>query len=242
MADQALIEARDLKKTYRRGAVEVNAVRGVSFRIDAGEMVAIVGPSGSGKSTVMNLLGGLDRPSGGDVLFEGRSLAGMNDSDVTRLRRDRVGLVFQFFNLLPLLTARENVALPLLLGGKPRAEAEARADALLAKVGLAARAAHTPDELSGGEMQRVAVARALCIEPAVILADEPTGNLDSKSGAGVLELLREASRETGADGKARRAVVMVTHDPRAAATADRVLAFQDGVVVSDQRNAAQAAV
>jgi putative ABC transport system ATP-binding protein len=166
-----VIEARELRKTYKRGAVEVNAVRGVSFTIAAGEMVAIIGPSGSGKSTAMNLLGGLDRPTSGDVFFEGKPLSTMSDADVTRLRRDRVGLVFQFFNLLPLLTARENVALPLLLGGKPRGLADARAEALLAKVGLAARAAHTPDELSGGEMQRVAIARALAIEPALVLAD-----------------------------------------------------------------------
>ena len=171
-----MIEARELRKTYKRGAVEVNAVRGVSFTILAGEMVAIIGPSGSGKSTAMNLLGGLDRPTAGDVFFEGKSLSTMSDAEVTRLRRDRVGLVFQFFNLLPLLTARENVALPLLLGGKARDLAEARADALLARVGLAARAAHTPDELSGGEMQRVAIARALAIEPALLLADEPTGS------------------------------------------------------------------
>ena len=235
-----MIEARELRKTYKRGAVEVNAVRGVSFTIAAGDVVAIIGPSGSGKSTVMNLLGGLDRPTSGDVFFEGTSIASMSDADVTRLRRDRVGLVFQFFNLLPLLTARENVALPLLLGGKARELADARAEALLARVGLSARSAHTPDELSGGEMQRVAIARALAIEPALLLADEPTGNLDTKSGTGVLDLLREASREAGADGKPRRAVVMVTHDPRAAAIADRVIAFEDGLIVSDVRNTAKA--
>jgi putative ABC transport system ATP-binding protein len=226
-----MIEAIDVHKTYRRGTVEVPAVRGVSLKIDPGEMVAIVGPSGSGKSTLMNLLGALDRPTSGEVRIDGKALSGLSDNELTRLRRDRVGLVFQFFNLLPLLTARENVALPLLLGGKPRAESEARAQSLLERVGLGSRAEHTPDEMSGGEMQRVAVARALAIEPAVILADEPTGNLDTASGNGVLELLRDATRS-------RCAVVMVTHDPKAAAFADRVLSVADGRIVSESRNEA----
>src|SRR5262249_26129606 len=153
--------------------------RGVSLAVAAGEMVAIVGPSGSGKSTLLNLLGALDRPNSGEVVIAGAKLSELDDAARTRLRRDKVGLVFQFFNLLPLLTARENVSLPLLLAGVPRAAAEQRADELLARVGLAARAEHAPDELSGGEMQRVAVARALAPRPVVILADEPTGNLDS---------------------------------------------------------------
>ena len=229
-----MIEARDVHKTYRRGTVAVAAVRGVSLLIEPGEMVAIVGPSGSGKSTLLNLLGALDRPTSGEVLVGGKALSKMNDDELTRLRRERVGLVFQFFNLLPLLTARENVALPLLLGGIARGEADARAMALLGRVGLDSRADHTPDELSGGEMQRVAVARALSIRPAVILADEPTGNLDSTTGAGVLELLRAATRETSAGGT-NCAVVMVTHDPKAAAVADRVLKFSDGLLVSDER-------
>jgi putative ABC transport system ATP-binding protein len=218
----AVVEAFEVHKTYHRGRVEVAAVRGVSLSIAAGEMVAIVGPSGSGKSSLLNLLGALDRPNSGEVVIGGEKLSALDDAARTRLRRDKVGLVFQFFNLLPLLTARENVALPLLLAGVPRAQAEKRADDLLAQVGLAARAEHAPDELSGGEMQRVAVARALATGPLVILADEPTGNLDSASGAGVLELLKTAARDNAC------AVVMVTHDPRAAAVSDRVLEFKDG--------------
>ncbi|HVO30118.1 MAG TPA: ABC transporter ATP-binding protein [bacterium] len=229
-----MIEAVDVHKTYARGRVEVRAVRGVSLRIGRGEMVAIVGPSGSGKSTLLNLLGALDRPTSGDVLIDGVKLSALDDEGRTRLRRGKIGLVFQFFNLLPLLDASENVALPLLLGGMSRAEAEMRAEGLLARVGLGERKNHTPDELSGGEMQRVAVARALAPKPGVILADEPTGNLDSSSGAGVLELLKTATREENC------AVIMVTHDPRAAAVADRVLEFRDGLMVADRRSAASA--
>jgi putative ABC transport system ATP-binding protein len=227
----AVVEAFEVHKTYHRGRVEVAAVRGVSLSIAAGEMVAIVGPSGSGKSSLLNLLGALDRPNSGEVVIGGEKLSSLDDAARTRLRRDKVGLVFQFFNLLPLLTARENVALPLLLAGVPRAQAEKRADDLLTQVGLAARAEHAPDELSGGEMQRVAVARALATGPLVILADEPTGNLDSASGAGVLELLKTAARDNGC------AVVMVTHDPRAAAVSDRVLEFKDGRLADGQARA-----
>ena len=230
-----MIDAIDVHKTYRRGTVEVNAVRGVTLSIAAGEMVAIVGPSGSGKSTLLNLLGALDRPTRGEVLIDGAKLSLLDDAGRTRLRRDKIGLVFQFFNLLPLLTAGENIALPLLLAGMPRAEADRRAAELLGSVGLSSRAGHTPDEMSGGEMQRVAVARALGGNPKVILADEPTGNLDSNSGAGVLELLKSATRDAGC------AVVMVTHDPRAAAVADRVLEFKDGVMVAERKSSASVA-
>ncbi len=228
-----MIEARDVHKVYRRGAVEVAAVRGITLHIAPGEMVAIVGPSGSGKSTLMNLLGALDRPTKGEVLIAGKPLAKLSDDELTRLRREKVGLVFQFFNLLPLLSARENIALPLLLSGVARADAEKRADALLARVGLSQRADHTPDELSGGEMQRVAVARALAIEPQVILADEPTGNLDTHAGEGVLSLLRSATAGTSGDAGTRCSVVMVTHDPKAAAVADRVITIRDGSIESD---------
>jgi putative ABC transport system ATP-binding protein len=222
-----VVEAFDVHKTYRRGRVDVAAVRGVSLAVSAGEMVAIVGPSGSGKSTLLHLLGALDRPNAGEVVIAAKKLSTLDDAARTRLRRDQIGLVFQFFNLLPLLTARENVALPLLLAGVSRAEADRRADELLALVGLRARAEHAPDELSGGEMQRVAVARALAPRPVVILADEPTGNLDTASSTGVLELLKAAARDGGC------AVIMVTHDPHAAAFSDRVIEFRDGRLAGD---------
>lgn len=224
---KVVVEALDVHKTYRRGSVEVKAVAGVSLSIKAGEMVAIVGPSGSGKSSLLNLLGALDRPDAGEVLIDGTKLSGLDDAARTRMRRNKVGLIFQFFNLLPLLTARENVTLPLLLGGVSRSEADKRADELLAGVGLSSRADHTPEEMSGGEMQRVAIARALAPRPAVLLCDEPTGNLDSQVGVAVLALLRSAARDNGC------AVIMVTHDPRAANTTDRVLEFRDGRLVGE---------
>jgi putative ABC transport system ATP-binding protein len=224
---RVVVEATMVCKAYRRGTIEVNAVAGVSLKIRAGEMVAIVGPSGSGKSTLLNLLGALDRPDAGEVMIAGIALSTLDDAGRTALRRDKVGLIFQFFNLMPLLTARENVTLPLLLAGISRREAEQRADELLARVGLSARGDHTPEELSGGEMQRVAIARALAPRPPVLLADEPTGNLDSKSGSAVLALLRTAARENGC------AIVMVTHDARAAAVTDRVLEFNDGKLVGE---------
>ena len=217
-----MLELRDATKVYRQGRREVHAVRGVSLTVRPGEIVALVGPSGSGKSTVLHLLGGLDRPTTGAVLFDGRDLASFTDDELTLLRRDRIGHVFQFFNLLPTLTAAENVALPLLLGGAPRADAMARAAEGLAAVGLADRAGHLPDEMSGGEQQRAAVARALAVRPRVLLADEPTGNLDSAAGAEVLEVIRSMTK----DGD--RSVVMVTHDERAAAIGDRVVRLRDG--------------
>ncbi|HEX7477424.1 MAG TPA: ABC transporter ATP-binding protein [Polyangiales bacterium] len=197
----------------------------MSVAIKSGEMVAIVGPSGSGKSTLLNLLATLDRPDSGEIWIGGSKLSELDDAGRTQLRRTKVGLVFQFFNLLPLLSARENVALPLLLAGMGLAEAEARADELLGRVGLAARVHHRSDAMSGGEMQRVAVARALAPRPLALLADEPTGNLDSASSDAVLALLRGTTQTNGC------AVVMVTHDPRAAAVADRVLEFKDGKIV-----------
>jgi putative ABC transport system ATP-binding protein len=222
------IEAFGVRKSYRRGNTEVQAVAGVSLAIMAQEMVAIVGPSGSGKSTLLNLLGALDRPDAGEIVVAGTKLSELDDAGRTRMRREKIGLIFQFFNLLPLLTARENVSLPLLLAGVPRAEADKRALELLTRVGLGERSEHTPEEMSGGEMQRVAVARALAPRPPVLLADEPTGNLDSQSGANVLALLRAAAREQGC------AIIMVTHDPRAAAITDRVLEFGDGKLIGER--------
>jgi len=221
-----VLELRDATKTYRQGRREVHAVRGASLVVRPGEIVVLLGPSGSGKSTLLHLLGGLDVPTSGQALFEGRDLATLSDDELTLLRRDRIGHVFQFFNLLPTLTAEENVALPLLLGGAPRGDAMARAAEGLAAVGLADRAGHFPDEMSGGEQQRAAIARALAVRPRVLLADEPTGNLDSAAGAEVLKSLRGMTK----DGD--RAVVMVTHDDRAAEIGDRRVLVRDGRIVS----------
>src|SRR5262249_39516544 len=202
--------------------------RGVSLTVATGEFVSIMGPSGSGKSTLMHLLGALDTPTSGRALFAGRDLQALSDRDRALLRRSRIGFVFQFFNLLPTLTAAENVALPLLLGGRGRAPSRRLALTALEGVGLADRAEHFPEELSGGEMQRVAVARALVTGPEAVLCDEPTGNLDSASSKEILALLRSLP------AAGRRAVVMVTHDPQAAAVADRVVHIRDGRVESQE--------
>jgi putative ABC transport system ATP-binding protein len=219
-----MLTLENVIKVYQQGRRTVEAVRGVSLAIAAGEFVAIMGPSGSGKSTLLHLLGGLDTPTTGRVLFHGRDLQSMTDRQRSLLRRERVGFVFQSFNLLPTLTAAENVALPLLLGRVRRADATKRAEAALDRVGLAGRATHFAEELSGGEMQRVAVARALVTEPEAVLCDEPTGNLDSANSREVLALLRSLP-ENG-----RRAVVMVTHDPAAAAIGDRTVHIRDGLI------------
>jgi putative ABC transport system ATP-binding protein len=229
-----VVEALNLHKSHGHGTAAVNAVQGVSLSISAGEIVSIVGPSGSGKSTLLNLLGGLDRPTSGEVTIAGQKLSALDDDGLSRLRREKIGFIFQFFNLLPLLNARENVTLPLLLNGVPRKAAEIRADELLERVDIARRANHMPDEMSGGEMQRVAVARALGPRPAVLLADEPTGNLDSAATVAVLDLLRAAARENGCG------LIIVTHDPRAADAADRVLEFKDGRLVRERIQTARA--
>jgi putative ABC transport system ATP-binding protein len=225
-----MIRLEEVSRTYGSGSTAVKALDNVSCTIGAGSLVAIVGPSGSGKSTLLNLLGALDRPSTGRVIVADTDLSTMDDDALTRFRRERLGFVFQFFNLLPTLTALENAALPAKLAGRPRKASDARARALLERVGLGARVDHMPDQLSGGEMQRVAVARALVMDPPVLLADEPTGNVDTKSGQNVLELLRGAVDE-------RRTVVLVTLDPRIAAAADRVLSIVDGRIVSDETSA-----
>jgi len=225
-----IVEASGLGKAYQMGEVTVDALRGVDFVVRDGEFVAVMGPSGSGKSTLLHLLGGLDRPSDGEVALAGRRLARMDDDQVTIVRRRQVGFVFQFFNLLPTLSAAENVALPLLIDGKRRKDYAARVDELLALVGLSERRDHKPDQLSGGEQQRVAIARALVTEPEIVLADEPTGNLDSTAGMEILRLLRRACDEKG------QTIVMVTHDPRAASYADRVVFLQDGQIVRDWAN------
>jgi len=227
-----MMELQGVTKVYQQGRREVHAVRGVSLKIESGELASIMGPSGSGKSTLLHLLGALDTPSSGQALFHGRDLQSMSDRERSLLRRNRIGFVFQFFNLLPTLTAVENVALPLLLANQGRAKARQAASAALDRVGLSERADHFPEELSGGEMQRVAIARALVTEPEAVLCDEPTGNLDSANSKDILTLLRSLP-EAG-----RRTVVIVTHDDAAAKYGDRLFQIRDGRVesVSEIRN------
>ena len=222
-----VIEAQGLKKTYHTGEVDVEVLRGVDLDVERGEFVAIMGPSGSGKSTLLHLLGGIDVPTSGQVLVDGEDLSALGDDGRTLLRRRRLGFIFQTFNLLPTLTAEENVALPLELDGVPSPEARERAQAVLKQVGMSHRRQHVPGKLSGGEQQRVAVARALAIEPLVLLADEPTGNLDSANGRQVTALLR------GLVDDLQQTIVMVTHDAAVAAAADRLVQLRDGLVVTD---------
>jgi putative ABC transport system ATP-binding protein len=221
-AEAPAVRTDELTKVYGSGETEVRALDGVSIEIADGEMVAIMGPSGSGKSTLLHLLGALETPTSGSIELAGRRFEGLGDRELTLLRRETIGFVFQFFNLLATLTAEENVLLPALIAGRQDDEMRERADDLLGRVGLAPRADHLPSELSGGEQQRVSIARALLMRPALVLADEPTGNLDSHSSAEILELLGELNR---ADG---HTIVMVTHDPEAAANASRVLFLRDG--------------
>ena len=217
-----MVRLEGVSRVYQRGASIIRAVQGISLEVARGEFLAVMGPSGSGKSTLLNLIGGLDRPTEGDIFIEGRSTRGLTETEWTTLRRERIGVVFQFFNLLPGLTARENVALPLLLRGE--ADPAKRVEDCLAAVGLAHRGEHRPSELSGGEQQRVALARALAHRPALLLADEPTGNLDSKVGREIVQLIKALARQGG------QTVVLATHSRDAAAEADRVLIMRDGSV------------
>ncbi len=220
-----VVHARDLTRIYGEGETAVRALQGVSLDIPKGDLTAIMGPSGSGKSTLMHILAGLDKPTAGEVSIAGTAITRLGDSDLTKLRREHIGFVFQFFNLLPMLTAEENVLLPLTIAGeKPDPEFF---ETLLNDVGLADRRKHRPSELSGGQQQRVAIARALVSRPTVVFADEPTGNLDSKTGSEILDLLRHSVEEYG------QTTVMVTHEPRAAAIADRVLFLADGKIVME---------
>ena len=219
-----MIRCTDVRKVYRQGEAEIIALGGVSLEIPRGSFAAIMGPSGSGKSTLLHLIGGLDRPSAGELLVDGRLIAQMADDEITLFRRKRVGFVFQFFNLLPTLTAFENTALPLVLDGRSKTQADERARQLLAKVGLEKREHHLPEELSGGEVQRVAIARALAFGPPILLADEPTGNLDSRTGEAILSLLRRINEEDGCT------VVMVTHSNEAARYGQRTIYLRDGRV------------
>ncbi len=224
-ANGQVVVATDLTRRYGEGDAAVDALAGVSTGFERGHFTAIMGPSGSGKSTLMHILAGLDKPSSGKVELDGVDITSLDDGELTKLRRDKLGFVFQFFNLLPVLTAEENMLLPLSIAGrKPDQEWLQR---LIRTVGLEDRLTHRPAELSGGQQQRVAVARALLSKPAVVFADEPTGNLDSKASAEVLALLRQAVDEFG------QTVIMVTHDPAAAAHADRLITLRDGKLVQD---------
>jgi putative ABC transport system ATP-binding protein len=220
-----ILETIALRKQYVMGQHEVNALAGVDFCVEKGEFVAIMGPSGSGKSTLLHLLGGLDRPSEGEVTLADQRLSVLNDNQATLVRRHNVGFIFQFFNLLPTLTAEENVALPLIIDGQDLRKHQKNIDTLLERVGLTERRRHKPDQLSGGEQQRVAIARAFVTQPAIVLADEPTGNLDTKTGGAIMDLLRRSCDDLD------QTVIVVTHDPRAATYADRVVFLRDGHVV-----------
>ena len=217
-----MIRCRDVCKIYQQGENEITALAGVSLEIPAGAFAAVMGQSGSGKSTLLHLIGGLERPTSGELLVDGRLIGQMADDQVTLFRRTQIGFVFQFFNLLPTLTAMENVAMPFVLDGRAKSEADERAAVLLTKVGLDKRKDHLPEELSGGEIQRVAIARALSFRPPLLLADEPTGNLDSKSGTAILDLLRQINQEDSCT------VVIVTHSEEAASYADRKIYLRDG--------------
>jgi putative ABC transport system ATP-binding protein len=225
-----VVSAIEVTRRYGEGEAAVEALRGVSLGVMPGELVAVMGPSGSGKSTLMHLLAALDKPTAGTVLIAGQDVGSLSDTDVTKLRREHIGFVFQFFNLLPMLNAEENIRLPLSIAGeKPDPDFF---ENLLERVGLADRRKHRPSELSGGQQQRVAIARALVARPTVVFADEPTGNLDSKTGAEILDLLRGSAEEMG------QTMVMVTHDAQAATIADRVLFLADGVIVEELRRSA----
>jgi putative ABC transport system ATP-binding protein len=222
-----LLVASELARTYTGGSATVRALDGVTFAIDRGDFVALMGPSGCGKSTLLHLCGAMDRPTSGHLTLEGRSLESLSDDELTRVRRERIGFVFQFFNLLPTLTLGDNIALPCLLSGMGVGDATARADRLAERVGIRHRLTHYPQEVSGGEMQRAAIARALVHEPALLVADEPTGNLDSDNGARMLALLTELNRELGIT------ILLATHAPEVAGRAGRVLHMRDGQLADE---------
>jgi putative ABC transport system ATP-binding protein len=226
-----VVVARDVTRRYGEGETAVDALRGISVEVPRGRLTSVMGPSGSGKSTLMHILAGLDQPTSGSVTIAGKEITTLKDSDLTKLRREHIGFVFQFFNLLPMLNAEENITLPLAIAGeKPD---QAFFDELISSVGLEDRLSHRPSELSGGQQQRVAIARALVSRPDVVFADEPTGNLDSHTGNEILELLRHSVEQLG------QTIVMVTHESRAAAIGDRVLYLADGVIVKELSGASQ---
>ncbi|MBM4422635.1 MAG: ABC transporter ATP-binding protein [Chloroflexi bacterium] len=226
----SLIQAEQLTKIYGNGETAITALDHVNLNVNAGEFVAVMGPSGCGKSTLLHMLGGLDRLTDGSVRIDGQPLAAMSDNAVTQLRRRKIGFVFQFFNLIPILSSVENAALPLMLDGAGASKAKQKAAEWLTKVGLGERLASRPHQLSAGQQQRVAIARALITDPVLVLADEPTGNLDTKSSDEIAKLLQQVAKEWG------RAVVMVTHDPHIAAHAERIVMMRDGKIVEDKHN------
>ncbi len=223
-----VVETRNLKKNYRLGEVEVHALKGINMKIKRGEFVTIMGPSGSGKTTLLNMIGALDRPTEGSVFIDNIDLIKMNDEELTQLRRAKVGFVFQFYNLIPVLSAFENVELPMVIKGITSKEREKRAIDLLSLVGLSMRLNHRPDELSGGERQRVAIARALANSPSIILADEVTGDLDTNTGNEIVEMLKKLNREKG------QTLILVTHDSEIAKKAERILSIKDGLIASEE--------
>lgn len=228
MSSGIVVEMDDVEKTYQLGKVKVYALREVSLFLFQGEFVLVMGPSGSGKTTLLNLIGGLDKPTQGKISVNGLDLTTLSDKELTKIRRHKIGFIFQFYNLIPVLTALENVELPLLAAGQPKGRARERAKELLHIVGLAERMNHMPDELSGGEQQRVAIARALANKPSIILADEPTGDLDSKTGSEIVQVLHDAAKKENAT------VVVVTHDPLIAEKADRIMRMRDGQIISEE--------
>jgi len=219
------VKVENVEKVYRLGEIPVNALKDVSMELQKGEFVAVMGPSGSGKTTLLNLIGALDKPTKGKIYIDGKDLTTLKEKELTNLRRHTIGYIFQFYNLIPVLSAFENVELPMLIAGTPKKEREERARQLLASVGLTDRAAHRPDELSGGEQQRVAIVRALVNKPSVVLADEPTGDLDTKTGTEVMHALRDLSRSEEAT------VIVVTHDPIVADLASKVFEMRDGKII-----------
>jgi len=220
----SVLEVRNVKKSYRMGKVQVPALRGVSFTVEEGEFVTIFGPSGSGKSTLLHLMGGLDKPDEGEIFIDGINILKLDEEKLAELRLTKIGFVFQFFNLLPRLTALRNVELPLTIAGVSEEETSARTRKTLSLVGLEARETHRPTELSGGEQQRVAIARALVTNPKIVLADEPTGNLDTKTGWEIVQLMKKLNKEKA------QTFVVITHDPNVAETADRIIHLKDGAI------------